>query len=135
MMPGYLWSLDCNISFSYIHSMDMAGPYAYMGTQHTLLHSMSKGPFKGAHLNNAQKDFNASMSRVRVAVEWPFGGITEYFAFVDFKKNMKLYLQAVGKLYLVSTILYNARGCLYGSTTSKFFDVEPPILEDYLGFI
>lgn len=58
------------------------------------------------------------MSRVRIAVEWPFGGITEYFAFVDFKKNMKLYLQAVGKLYLVSTILYNARVCLYGSTTS-----------------
>ena len=91
--------------------------------------------FKGAHLNNAQKDFNASMSTVRVAVEWPFGGITEYFAFVDFKKNMKLYLQAVGKLYLVSTILYNARVCLYGSTTSKFFEVEPPTLEDYLGFI
>ena len=94
-----------------------------------------QGPFKGAHLNNGQKDFNAWMSRVRVAVEWPFGGITEYFAFVDFKKNMKLYLQAVGKLYLVSTILYNARVCLYGSTTSKFFEVEPPILEDYLGFI
>lgn len=75
------------------------------------------------------------MSRVRVAVEWPFGGITEYFAFVDVKKNMKLYLQAVGKLYLVSTILYNARVCLYGSTTSKFFEVEPPTLEDYLGFI
>ena len=42
MMPGYLWSLDCNISFSYIHSMDIAGPYAYMETQHTLLHSMSR---------------------------------------------------------------------------------------------
>ena len=96
------------------------GDPAYPVTLHV------QGRFKGAHLNNAQKDFNASMSTVRVAVEWPFGGITEYFAFVDFKKNMKLYLQAVGKLYLVSTILYNARVCLYGSTTSKFFEVEPP---------
>lgn len=106
-----------------LHSFDghgrplcIYGDPAYPVTLHV------QGPFKGAHLNNAQK-------------EWPFGGITEYFAFVDFKKNMKLYLQAVGKLYLVSTILYNARVCLYGSTTSKFFEVEPPTLEDYLGFI
>ena len=91
------------------HGMPLCiyGDPAYPVTLHV------QGPFKGAHLNNAQKDFNASMSTVRVAVEWPFGGITEYFAFVDFKKNMKL--------YLVSTILYNARVCLYGSTTSKFF--------------
>ena len=80
-----------------LHSFDghgrplcIYGDPAYPVTLHV------QGPFKGAHLNNAQKDFNASMSRVRVAVEWPFGGITEYFAFVDFKKNMKLYLQAVG---------------------------------------
>lgn len=119
-----------------LHSFDVNGQAlciygdpAYPVSQHV------QGPFKGAHLTNAQKDFNTSMSSVRVVVEWPFGGIATYFAFVDFKKNLKLYLQEVGKLYLVSTILYNARVCLYGSTASTFFEVQPPTLEDYLGFI
>ena len=94
-----------------------------------------QGPFKGANLTQEQETFNTSMSRVRVAVEWPFGGISTYFAFVDFKKNLKLYLQAVGKLYVVSTILYNARVCLHGNTVNNFFEIQPPSLEEYLGFI
>lgn len=105
------------------------GDPAYPVSQHVI------GPFRGANLNNLQNNFNTSMSSVRVTVEWPFGGIASYFAYVDFKKNLKLYLQAIGKLYLVSTILYNARVCLYGSLTSQFFELDPPILEDYLGFI
>lgn len=47
---------------------------------------------------------------------------------------MKLYLQAVGKLYLVATILYNTRVCLYGSVATSYFEVQPPSLEEYLGF-
>ena len=102
-----------------LHSFDghgrplcIYGDPAYPVTLHV------QGPFKGAHLNNAQKDFNASMSRVRVAVEWPFVGITEYFAFFDFKKNMKL--------YFVSTILYNARVCLYAPQQASFLMLNRP---------
>lgn len=104
------------------------GDAAYPVSRHV------QGPFKGANLTEAQKAFNTSMSSVRIAVEWPFGGISTYFAFVDFKKNLKLYLQAVGKLYIVSIILYNARVCLYGNTGSNFFEIQPPSLEEYLGF-
>ena len=119
-----------------LHSFDINGrPLCIYGDPAYPISLHVQGPFRGAQLNNAQKDFNRSMSSVRVTVEWPFGGIANYFAYVDFKKNLKLYLQAVGKLYLVSTILYNARVCLYGSTTSTFFELEPPTLEDYLGFI
>lgn len=42
MMLGYLWSLDCNISFSYIYLMDMVGFYVYMGIQYILLYFMFK---------------------------------------------------------------------------------------------
>ena len=41
------------------------------------------------------------MSEVRVAVEWVFGDILNYFAFLDFKKDLKVGLSAVGKMYIV----------------------------------
>ena len=71
------------------------------------------------------------MSSVRVSVEWLFGDIINYFKFLDFKKNLKVQLSAVGKMYIVGTILTNARNCLYGSSTSSFFDLDPPNLGNY----
>ncbi|XP_070578741.1 uncharacterized protein [Ptychodera flava] len=79
------------------------------------------GPFKGAHLTREQHIFNRSMSEVRVCVEWGFGKIISLFAFLDFKKNQKLYLQPVAMYFLVATILTNCHTCLYGSETSTFF--------------
>jgi hypothetical protein len=35
-------------------------------------------------------------------VKWPFGEIATYFAFNDFKKNLKIGLQWVAKIYAVS---------------------------------
>jgi hypothetical protein len=46
--------------------------------------------FKGPQLTPLQKEYNAAMSRVRVSVEWVFGDIANYFAFLDFKKNLKV---------------------------------------------
>ena len=46
-----------------------------------------------------------------------FGVISNYFKFVDSKKkNLKMALNPVGKMYLVS-----AYTCLYGNTNSQFF--------------
>ena len=90
-----------------------------------------QSPFKGARLTPNQQEFNKSMSRVRVSVEWIFNDILNYFKFLDFKKNMKVQLSAVGKMYLTCGILHNARICLYKSITSNYFEVEPPSLEDY----
>ena len=50
---------------------------------------------------------------------------------MDFKKTLKVCLSSVGKMYIVSALLRNALTCLYGNGTSKFFDVDPPSLEDY----
>ena len=74
-----------------------------------------------------------SMSSVRESVEWVFGKIITNFAFLDFKKNLKLLLQPVGKCYMVGMIFTNCHTRLYGSRTSVCFDVQPPQLEDYLG--
>ena len=80
-----------------------------------------------------EQAFNESMSRVRVSVEWVFGDITNYFKFVDFKKDLKIGLSSVGKMYVVCALLRNALTCLYGNNTSAFFNLQPPILEEYFG--
>jgi len=90
-----------------------------------------QAPFKGARLTPAQQDWNHSMSEVRVAVEWVFGDVVNYFKFLDFKKNLKIGLSAVGKMYLSCAIIQNAHTCLYGSTTSAYFGVDPPSIEEY----
>lgn len=71
------------------------------------------------------------MSEVRVSVEWLFGGIANYFKFLDFKKNLKIELSSVVKLHMVYAILRNVLTCLYGNQTSQFFGLDPPHIQDY----
>ncbi|XP_068738458.1 uncharacterized protein [Montipora capricornis] len=88
-------------------------------------------PFREAPLTAPMEQFNKSMSSVRTSVEWIFGDIVASFKFLDFKKNLKIGLSAVGKHYVVSALLRNALKCMYGNTTASFFDIEPPSLEEY----
>ena len=71
------------------------------------------------------------MSTVRTAVEWVFGDIINFLKFLDFKKNLRVCLSAVGKAYIVCTLLTNAHTCIYKSTTSSYFGIDPPSLEQY----
>ena len=91
-----------------------------------------QAPFRGPGLTAQQKEFNKSMSQVRISVEWVFGDVINYFKFMDFKKNLKVRLSSVGKMYLVCALLQNCRTCLYGNTVSRFFDCKPPTIDDYL---
>jgi len=63
-------------------------------------------------------------------VEWLFGDVNS-FKFMDFKKNLKLLLSSVGKMYVVFVILRNALTCLYGNLTATYFDLAPPTLDEY----
>ena len=90
-----------------------------------------QGPFKDAHLTPQMRDFNKGMSEVRIAVEWMFGNITKFFSFVDFKRQTKLNLSAVGKMYYICALLENARTCLYGNIVSSLFELLPPTLDEY----
>ncbi|CAB3981116.1 Hypothetical predicted protein [Paramuricea clavata] len=58
-------------------------------------------PFRGAHFTQLQQKFNRKMSEVQVSVEWGFGKILQYFAYLDFRKNLKVLLQPVAKYYIV----------------------------------
>ena len=70
-------------------------------------------------LTEDMKAFNKAMSSLRVSVEWLFGDVSNSFKFIDFKKNLKLRLSAVGKFYEVAALIRNILTCLYGNTTSK----------------
>ena len=88
-------------------------------------------PFKGAAISKLEHRFNKNMAMVRGSVEWGFGKIGNNFAFLNFHKNIKVYLQPVAKLMFAAVILTNAHTCLYSSQTSKYFSLEPPSLEEY----
>jgi hypothetical protein len=90
-----------------------------------------QAPYRIAQLTQQMRLFNTLMSSTRVSVEWLFGDIINYFKFVDFKKNLKIGLSCVGKMYLTCALLQNARTCLYGNQTSTFFQLEPPTLQQY----
>lgn len=129
---AFLLSASGLLSQLQTHMQPNAQPYvlygdpAYGTTQHII------SPFRGQRLTQAEQAFNASMSAVRVSVEWTFGKIIQLFSYLDFKKNQKVLLQPVGKYYIVGALLTNCHTCLYGSQTTTFFNVAPPSVEVYL---
>ena len=90
-----------------------------------------QAPFRRGPLTPMMEDYNACMSSVRSSVEWLFGDVINYFKFMDFKKNLKIGMSSVGKMYLVCALFHNALTCLYGNKTSEYFDLDPPSLQDY----
>ena len=90
-----------------------------------------QSPFRDVVLTPEMRAFNKSMSSTRVSVEWNFGEVVESFRFLDFKKNLKILLSSVGKMYIVCVILQNAITCLYGNQVSEYFDLDPPTVQEY----
>lgn len=74
------------------------------------------------------------MSSVRESVEWGFKLITTKWAFLNYKHNMKIFVQPVGKYYKVAAFLTNLHTCLEGNQISTFFDIKPPSLDEYLNW-
>ena len=118
---------DCLEQFAFSRNGD---PMRIFGDPANPLRIHFQAPFHEANLTQAMQDFNKSVSLVRVSVEWLFGDIANYFKFLDFKKNLKIGLSQIGKMYMGCAILKNA--CLYKNSTSQYFDMDPPTLHDYI---
>ena len=81
----------------------------------------------------ADKLYNRTMSRARVAVEHVIGHVTQQFAALDYTRTQRLEDRQVSKQYLVAIFLLNVRTCLRGGNQiSKFFDCDPPTLAEFL---
>ena len=122
---GLLYSLQQNAYSTTNQPLCLYGDPAYPLRVHL------QGPYRHAVMTPQMQQFNSSMSAVRTSVEWLFGDIVNYFKFIDFKKNLKIGLSSVGKMYIVCAILRNALTCLYKNQTSLYFDLEPPTLQEY----
>ena len=70
-----------------------------------------QAPYRNGILTPIMEAYNNEMSSVRVTVEWLFGNIINDFKFLDFKKNLKIGMSSVGKMYLVCALLHNAITC------------------------
>ena len=104
------------------NSFDLAGhPLCLYGDPAYPLRVHLQAPFKNAVLTQKMEDFNNSMSAVHSSVEWLFSDVINGFKFLDFKKNLKIGLSSVGKMYVVSALLRNVITCLYGNTTLQIF--------------
>ena len=60
-----------------------------------------QAPFRVGVLTRQMDIFKEKMSAVRASVEWLFADIINYFKFLDFKKNLRIGLSQVGKMYFV----------------------------------
>ncbi|XP_055342334.1 uncharacterized protein LOC129590913, partial [Paramacrobiotus metropolitanus] len=82
--------------------------------------------------NPLKEALNEAMSTVRESVEWGFKEVVKEFAFVDFKKQMKIFENPVNKIFRIAVLLTNCRNCLYPNQASQYFNLEPPFLKEYL---
>ena len=89
-------------------------------------------PFQG-HISPEEKEVNTRMSACRVSIEWAFGEVLQYFAFVDFPKQMKIMEKPVASMYECAVFFTNlitiSRG---GNKTSIFFHMKTPTFQEYL---
>ncbi|XP_077501449.1 uncharacterized protein LOC144112496 [Amblyomma americanum] len=118
--------------YSKLEKLVQGQSYCIYGDPAYPLRPLLLKPYGGVSLTPEQCEFNKAMSGVRQAVEWGFGKIAGLFAFVDFKKNQKLRLQNLPRIYKASALFANCHTCLYGAQVSHYFGVDPPELETYL---
>ena len=60
-----------------------------------------QAPLRVRVLTRQREIFKEKMSAVRAFLEWLFADIINYFKFLDFKKNLRIGLSQVGKMYSV----------------------------------
>lgn len=90
-------------------------------------------PFEGV-LTPAKREFNEAMNSMHVAEEDGVCRIVEMWSSVDFAERWEVDPRTPGldKQYAVAGILTNCQSCLYGNSTSEYFEVPTPSLRNYL---
>lgn len=122
---GLLQQLEVSMRRNATSVYSLYGDPAYPARPHLL------SPFRNP-ANQHELDHNKSMSSARQSVEWSFSNISTLFAFLDFKKNLKILLSPVALYYRVGALLANCHNCLHSNEVSKTFNMQPPRLEEYL---
>lgn len=107
--------------------MVIYGDEAYFRTEHML------SPFRGHNLTKDQLDFNNSMKKPRLAAEWGFGFISNYWGRVNYKQTLRVGLSPVGLYYPVAAFFSNLQRCFgRNSTTQSYYGLNTPSIQQYL---
>jgi hypothetical protein len=79
-----------------------------------------------------------AMNSLRTSVEWPYGDITLLFTVMQ-SKHQKRFFSSTGfvnmslhQQFRVVFFIFNCHVCFNGNKFTKFFDLPPPSLADYL---
>lgn len=78
--------------------------------------------------------FNKRMASVRISVEWGFGKLNNLWGAEKYTSSHKLYHSKCGleDQYITMGILTNIHTCMHGCQTSKYFNLAPPSVFDYI---
>ena len=77
--------------------------------------------------------FNDVMTSARIAIEWEFGGILQHWASLNWTNEQKLLGGGkIAQVYFVCGFLTNCINCMRPNNASQYFNVKPPMLEDYV---
>jgi hypothetical protein len=95
-------------------------------------------PPLGGQLQPKQMLEVLAMNSLRTSVEWPYGDVVVLFSIMQHKHQKKYFLptglvnMTLHKQFCVIFFLYNCYVCFNGNKFTKFFDLPPPSLADYL---
>ncbi len=90
-------------------------------------------PFPDGEVNMLHEAFNQVMSSARIAMEWEFGGILNYWASLRWTIEQKaLAGSKIAQVYFVCGFLTNCLNCIRRNNASQYFGVAPPELEQYI---
>ena len=83
------------------------GNYVLYADSGYFAHELLKKPFSKAEImaDHRKDGVNKRMSKVRITVEWFFNLIIQKFAFLDKKRQMKLFEKPINMLYGTAVIL------------------------------
>ena len=109
------------------HGFKVLGDSAYPNTD------VMVSIYKGQNLPPASVAFNSVMCPIRTCVEWGYEKIVRFWAFLDFKKQMKIQKSAIVPMWHLAIFLTNCLTCANGGNQiSKYFGLAPPSLEEYI---
>ncbi|SCU79166.1 LAFA_0B01200g1_1 [Lachancea sp. 'fantastica'] len=88
--------------------------------------------FKGQNLTAAEKNYNKTLAKSRVSIEWFFGAVKNNFQIFNALGKLKVgRVRFCGAYFTIAVFLTNLKHCLEGSQGSKYFGIDPPSFEEF----
>jgi nuclease HARBI1 len=110
------------------HSHYLLGDKAYQTAEQVIVpYSTPRSQHESA--------YNALHSSVRIAVEWGFGKVVRYFAYINYKTSLRVHLQPIALLYKLAVLFTNIHTCINSSSQpSSLFNMNVPTLQEYFQY-